>query len=570
MKMKEMPRKNLIRRSLFFLVICLVIAFFLIMILLGQMPAKKIHCNISVKAERVRFVINENADIMEYVDLDSITAVGVIQAEFKGIKNVILNPAAVREGKTEKNYNLDMLILKAKKDQTYSNEINVDKTNITRMKVIQGDEIVFEADDNRLCLNIFRDNTGKIDIVLGDSSNVRFNGFDAVADSMYDPFNEKEILLVSKFPTGLASSRQDIDMSIDVIMSDMCFYSSDKISIINMSDNGLDVSKLDFYDFRVSEESGESDYKFYIKGGIISFMNHRGSTDTITSYRTDEISPLIIDPKSKLYISEMYLNKNGFIYLNIICENGLYKFKNGDSVNTINPSMLSFLIKGKLELFVFSVFAYWIILMLLIIGIWRTKPDFIILFAYENSQTNTLDIKSEIKILEDIVELSGFKYEFKPVSQLQIDKLIRYIDKYEPQIVHIATHGGYSEERIDSTLSTEGAKALDFVSSDGEIYKIGVKEFANLFRSLKYRPRCLVLNTCYSNDHAQVSVHYFDYVVSMNNEIYDSTSIKFTEHFYKALLIDKRSVADSFSKAIDNLRAEGNSDSSYPQLYPTN
>jgi hypothetical protein len=57
----------------------------------------------------------------------------------------------------------------------------------------------------------------------------------------------------------------------------------------------------------------------------------------------------------------------------------------------------------------------------------------------------------------------------------------------------------------------------------------------DLFKQFSDKVKCIVLNSCYSEEQASVISDYISYVVGMQNSIPDNTALEYAVGFYKAL-----------------------------------
>lgn len=118
------------------------------------------------------------------------------------------------------------------------------------------------------------------------------------------------------------------------------------------------------------------------------------------------------------------------------------------------------------------------------------------------------------------------KFEIEQCWAVRVSDIQSALLRYRPHIVHFSGH---------STKSGELIVENDF----GDCTPIPPTGLGRLFGILRDRVMCVVLNACYSEQQAQEISKNVDYVIGMNDAIYDDSAIIFSKAFYQALGYDR-------------------------------
>ena len=137
--------------------------------------------------------------------------------------------------------------------------------------------------------------------------------------------------------------------------------------------------------------------------------------------------------------------------------------------------------------------------------------------------TSNLNLLPEIRDLQEALQRSQhrecFTVEWR-VAKHQTD-LRRYILDIKPQIIHFCGHG------TDQGLVLE---------DDTGTAKVVTNEvLSDLLRTFADRIECVLLNACDSENLADALAQHINYVIGMNQEVYDDAAIAFAEGFYDTL-----------------------------------
>jgi len=93
--------------------------------------------------------------------------------------------------------------------------------------------------------------------------------------------------------------------------------------------------------------------------------------------------------------------------------------------------------------------------------------------------------------------------------------------EHKPNIIHFSGHG----EQAGIMLENEA----------GESHLIDGDTLANFLEPLSGQTECVILNACFTALQASAIVRYVDFVIGMNQPIYDNAAIQFAVGFYDAL-----------------------------------
>ena len=137
--------------------------------------------------------------------------------------------------------------------------------------------------------------------------------------------------------------------------------------------------------------------------------------------------------------------------------------------------------------------------------------------------TSNLNLLPEIRDLQEALQRSQHRERFAVewrVAKYQTD-LRRYILDIKPQIIHFCGHG--TEQGLMLEDDTGTAKVVT-----NEVLTDLLKAFAD-------RIECVLLNACETDPLADALAQHINYVIGMNQEVYDDAAIAFAEGFYDTL-----------------------------------
>jgi hypothetical protein len=169
----------------------------------------------------------------------------------------------------------------------------------------------------------------------------------------------------------------------------------------------------------------------------------------------------------------------------------------------------------------------------------QNKPDYVlhcqnkeginkvsILFlAADPTNASRLRLGEEFGEIQKKLDSSTLRDRFKlelPQLSVRSDDILKALYKSKPNIVHFSGHG-----------TSTGALCIE--NEAGEIHTVEPDALAALFKHFSGQVNCVLLNACYSEIQAEAISKYIEYVIGMNQEIYDEAAIAFAKGFYLAL-----------------------------------
>lgn len=147
-----------------------------------------------------------------------------------------------------------------------------------------------------------------------------------------------------------------------------------------------------------------------------------------------------------------------------------------------------------------------------------------ILFLGANpSDTNRLAIDEESRTIEMAIRGTGFGnyFDFRQHLAARPQDLQSLLLRYKPDIVHFSGHG-----TKDSII---------FEDDNRQSFPISSESLGQLFTMLRDKPRCVLLNTVYSEKHAKAIVGQVECAIGMSGRISDKGAIIFARSFYEAI-----------------------------------
>ncbi len=155
----------------------------------------------------------------------------------------------------------------------------------------------------------------------------------------------------------------------------------------------------------------------------------------------------------------------------------------------------------------------------------------ILVLAANPSDTSPLRLDQEIRDIREALERAEVKSEVANVTAVRPRDLPRKLRKFRPTFVHFSGHG-------------ERERGILLENADGRASAVSGGALASLFQLVK-GVKCVLLNSCYSRDQAEVIAGYVPYVIGMKEEIDDKIAIEFAFGFYQAIA-DGESIPSAF------------------------
>jgi CHAT domain len=180
-----------------------------------------------------------------------------------------------------------------------------------------------------------------------------------------------------------------------------------------------------------------------------------------------------------------------------------------------------------------------------------------ILFATANPKNSvSLRLDEEIRSIDERLRLANYRDRFgiDQCRALRVNDLQGCLLRYDPHIVHFSGHGTKASE-------------IELEDVNGNSQPVPAKALSDLFRTLKGKIRCVVLNACYSEKQARAIAEHIDCVVGMSDAIGDSAAISFASGFYQALGYGK-DIKTAFELGCNEINLQNLGDEDLPKLIP--
>lgn len=152
-------------------------------------------------------------------------------------------------------------------------------------------------------------------------------------------------------------------------------------------------------------------------------------------------------------------------------------------------------------------------------------PRIQILFLGANPQDGTrLHLDQEVRGIDQALRQGEFRQRFNLQQHwaVRVTDLQTCLLRHRPQIVHFSGHGVSSN-------------AICLEDVQGNTQRVEGPALARLFAVFKKDLRCVVLNSCYSEQQAVAITEHIDCVIGMSTAIGDQAAISFAAAFYQAL-----------------------------------
>jgi hypothetical protein len=184
----------------------------------------------------------------------------------------------------------------------------------------------------------------------------------------------------------------------------------------------------------------------------------------------------------------------------------------------------------------------------------QSRPTILVLSA-DPTNLGSVRVDEEIRAIENAVRKSTDRrvFDFLSLPRVVATELAELIRVYEPRILHFVGHG-------------DEQGRLQFMGPNGRAEPADIDAIATVFRALADIVRCVVLNTCYSDQQAQKIAEHIDIVIGIPDTIEPAAAIEFAREFYLALA-SGRSVSDAFESGKANLELGGHVEAPAPVLY---
>ncbi len=152
----------------------------------------------------------------------------------------------------------------------------------------------------------------------------------------------------------------------------------------------------------------------------------------------------------------------------------------------------------------------------------------VLILAANPIGTDRLELEREAELIRSNLRLEkwGKDYTVRIEQGTQIEDLARYLAEYRPIIVHIIGHN-----------SATGEIVLE--NDRQQTQPVTPTQIANLFANVEQQIECIVFNSCFSLEMADVLVEYIPCTIGIDEEIHDVNTVSFTSEFYRAVAAGK-------------------------------
>jgi len=171
----------------------------------------------------------------------------------------------------------------------------------------------------------------------------------------------------------------------------------------------------------------------------------------------------------------------------------------------------------------------------------------ILFLAANPGDTDRLALDREARAIHVELERSGHRdrFEFETRWAAEPMDLLRELRKLKPTVVHYSGHGGQD--------------GLFFQAQDGRVHVVSGAAIAETFGAAGASVKLVVLNACYSEDHAEALLAHVDCVVGMGGSIQDAAARSFAIGFYGGLG-ERESIAAAHRQGCAAISLEGTGD----------
>ena len=148
----------------------------------------------------------------------------------------------------------------------------------------------------------------------------------------------------------------------------------------------------------------------------------------------------------------------------------------------------------------------------------------ILILSSNPLETTRIRLDEEMRSIDHVLRLAEFRdrFDIKQHWAVRVSDLQSYLLRHNPHIVHFSGHG-------------EESRGIVLEDTAGKSSPVSAKALSKMFSVLKRNIKCVVLNTCFSEEQAKAISEHIDCVIGMSNRISDKAAISFSASFYQAL-----------------------------------
>lgn len=186
------------------------------------------------------------------------------------------------------------------------------------------------------------------------------------------------------------------------------------------------------------------------------------------------------------------------------------------------------------------------------------NPIKVLFLSAAPSDVAHLKLDEEIRLIGRSVRRGKYRelFDIRTAPAARATDLPTELMDNSPEVVHFSGHG------------TKAGELLFQSEKDGASHPIPASTLARVFRQLKDKIRCVVLNACYTELQARAIADSIPCVIGMSRAVPDSTAVAFAAGFYEALAFG-RSIAEAFELGLAQIEMTPNvnpKSSDIPQL----
>lgn len=181
------------------------------------------------------------------------------------------------------------------------------------------------------------------------------------------------------------------------------------------------------------------------------------------------------------------------------------------------------------------------------------KKIIVLFLAANPKSTDRLRLDEEVRTIDERLRLSQFRDRFDLQQQwaVRTSDILDAVLRHKPDIVHFSGHGSKTGELV-------------FEDAAGNAKAVNADALGALFAARK-GVRCVVLNACWSDTHANAIAKAVDCVVGMTRSVGDDAAIGFASGFYRSLG-ERLSVQEAFDLGNVQIMLDGGDEEKTPRL----
>ncbi|MFQ4136666.1 CHAT domain-containing protein [Nodosilinea sp. PGN35] len=166
-----------------------------------------------------------------------------------------------------------------------------------------------------------------------------------------------------------------------------------------------------------------------------------------------------------------------------------------------------------------------------------------------------LNLDVEVRSITEKIRASEYRDHLQLIPALAVrpDDLLQLLNEHKPHIVHFSGHGSELGEIV-------------LADNNGAPKVVSIKAMKALMTTLKDNIQLVILNACYTKEHATAITEVINCAIGMNAAIEDPAAIVFAASFYRAVGF-ARSVQEAFDQGLAALALEGFMDNSTPEFF---